>query len=81
MRILTDIFDTHYYEKEYKYSLKSGKSSSIKALYISLFGATNEDHFSAIVSGPDIQGGFIARTFIVLSSDKGKPKSLYETIK
>jgi hypothetical protein len=75
LTILTDIHDTHYYEKEWKYSLKSGKSTLV-APCISLLGATNEEHFGSAVPHSDIGGGFIARTFIVYSAEKGKLNSL-----
>lgn len=71
LTILTDIHDTHYYEKEWKYSLKSG-NATLCAPCISLLGATNEEHFGNAVGNSDISGGFIARTFIVHSTEKGK---------
>jgi len=75
MTILTDIHDTQYHEKDYKYSLKSGKSTLISPC-LSLLGATNEEHFEAAVPARDQNGGFIARTFIIYSREKGKLNSL-----
>jgi len=70
LTILTDLHDTGY-NKEWKYSLKSGKVTLAEPC-ISILGATNEEHFSTAVTNADVTGGFIARTFIVFSSEKGR---------
>lgn len=75
LTILTDIYDTQNHEKEWKYSLKSGKST-LTCPCINLLGATNEEHFGDAVPNSNIGGGFIARTFIIYSHEKGVLNSL-----
>jgi hypothetical protein len=48
----------------------------LKEPCLTLLGATNEEHFDSAVTQHDVKGGFIARTFIVYSHDKGKLNSL-----
>lgn len=75
MTILTDIYDTQNHEKEWKYSLKSGKSTLAHPC-INLLGATNEEHFADAVPNSNIGGGFVARTFIIHSTERGTLNSL-----
>ena len=65
LTILTDLYDTHAYEKEWRNSLKGTGIDVLKAPCITLLGATNEDHFSEAIPSPAVGGGFVARTFIV----------------
>jgi len=76
LTILTDLHDTHAYEDYWKNSLKGTGVDKLKAPCLTLLGATNEEHFSEAVPQNAIGGGFIARTFIIFSSDKGKLNSL-----
>lgn len=76
LTILTDLHDTHSYEKEWKNSLKVSGVDVLKSPCLSLLGATNEDHFQDAVPNNAIGGGFIARTFIVYTNEKGKLNSL-----
>jgi hypothetical protein len=76
LTILTDIHDTHAYEDHWINSLKGTGVDKLKSPCITLLGATNEEHFSDAVPSNAIGGGFIARTFIVLSLEKGKLNSL-----
>jgi hypothetical protein len=76
LTILTDLHDTHAYEDFWVNSLKGTGVDKLRSPCISLLGATNEDHFSEAVPQNAIGGGFIARTFIVFSAEKGKLNSL-----
>lgn len=69
MTILTDLYDTHAHEPEWKNTLKSGKDI-LKNPCITLLGGTNEEHFRSAVAEKDVKGGFIARTLIVLESKR-----------
>ena len=73
---LTDLHDTHAHEDFWVNSLKGTGVDKLKAPCITLLGATNEEHFADAVPSNQIGGGFIARTFIVFSLDKGKLNSL-----
>lgn len=76
LTILTDLHDTHAYEKEWINTLKVSGVDKLKSPCISLLGATNEDHFVDAVPQNAIGGGFIARTFIVYSEERGTLNSL-----
>src|ERR1017187_6123530 len=76
LTILTDIYDTHAYEEFWINSLKSTDVDKLRSPCLTLLGATNEDHFAEAVPNSAVGGGFIARTFIVLSTEKGTPNAL-----
>ena len=78
LTILTDLYDTHSYEKEWINSLKGTGVDKLKAPCLCLLGATNEEHFSEAVPQNAVGGGFIARTFIVFSNQPGMLNSLTE---
>lgn len=65
LTILTDLYDTHANEPEWKNTLKTSGTDTLKNPCLTLLGATNEDHFKAAVPNDAIGGGFIARTLIV----------------
>ena len=78
LTILTDLHDTHAYEKFWTNSLKGTGVDKLKSPCITLLGATNEEHFAEAVPNSAVGGGFIARTFIVFSAEKGPLNSLTE---
>jgi len=78
MTILTDLYDTHFHEDQWKNSLKSTGVEILKAPCLTLLGATNEEHFEEAVPSPAVSGGFVARTFLILGEKKGKPNPLTE---
>ena len=78
LTVLTDLHDTYAYEKFWTNSLKGTGIDKLIKPCITLLGATNEDHFSDAVPLNAIGGGFIARTFIVFSLERGKLNSLTE---
>ena len=78
LTILTDLHDTHAYPEEWINNLKIAGIDKLKAPCIQVLGATNEEHFSDAVPANAIGGGFIARTFIVFSDQRGKLNSLTE---
>lgn len=78
LTILTDLYNTHEYEKEWRNSLKSTGVEKLKAPCITLLGATNEIHFADAVPSNAIGGGFIARTFIVFEDQRGVINPLTE---
>jgi hypothetical protein len=70
LKILTDLYNTHEYEKEYTYSLRNSQTEVLKSPCVTLLGATNEENFSEAVPQVDTKNGFIARTFIAFSDEK-----------
>lgn len=73
--ILTDLYDRHYNEGEWKSLLKM-ESFNLKDPTITMFTATNESHNAEFFSQRDIQGGFYARTFIIHESKRQTINSL-----
>ena len=72
---LTDLYDTHAYETSWKKNLKSGKIE-LKEPCITLLGASNEVLLEDFVRVKDVEGGFLARTFIVHESKRQTNNSL-----
>lgn len=75
LSILTDIYDTHSYPKEWKYNLKSSEAK-LKEPCITWLGATNEEHFEDCIPQVQIRGGFVGRVLIVHSLIPGNINSL-----
>jgi len=67
MVILTELYDRSYNEGEYRSLLKM-ESFKLMNPCVSLLVATNQAHFDDFVAQKDIQGGFVARTFIIAES-------------
>lgn len=78
LKILTDLYNTHEHEEKWENSLKGSGVDTLLKPCINLFGATNDDHFAETIPKSDVKGGFIARTFIVYSAERGKPNSLVD---
>jgi hypothetical protein len=67
MTILTDLYDRHYNEGEWRSLLKM-ETFQLKDPTITMLVATNEAHFEDFVAKKDIQGGFIGRMFVIAES-------------
>lgn len=67
LNVFTDLYSTHENEPEWTNSLKGSGVDILKNPCVSLLAATNEELFSEAVQAKDVQGGFIARTFIIYS--------------
>ena len=67
MVILTELYDRNYNVGKYRSLLKM-ESFDLMDPCISLLVATNQAHFDDFVAQKDIQGGFIARTFVIAES-------------
>jgi len=78
LKVLTDLYNTHEHEEKWENSLKSTGIDTLTKPCINLFGATNDDHFAETIPKSDVKGGFIARTFIVYSMDRGLPNPLVD---
>ena len=70
MTVLTDLYDTHAHEPEWKNTTKTQGTNILKNPCITLLGGTNEDHFKSAIAEKDVRGGFIARTIIVFESKR-----------
>jgi len=76
LSILTDLYNTHEHNKEWKNSLKSSPVESLKNPCITFLAASNEALLENLIKAKDIEGGFIARTMIIHESVKRISNSL-----
>jgi hypothetical protein len=76
LNILTDLYNCHENEEEWVNSLKSTGIDKLLAPCLTILGASNEDLLEDVITQKDVKGGFIARTFIVSTQEKGTPNSL-----
>lgn len=77
--ILTGLQNTHENERGWTKTLRNSEPEFLKAPCLSLLVASNEALFESVVRNKDIEGGFIARTFIVHESRLRKRNSLIYT--
>lgn len=75
LEILTDLYDRNYNEGEWKSLLKM-ESFTVKDPTITMLTATNEAHAEEFFIKKDVQGGYIARTFIIYEKQRNKINSL-----
>jgi hypothetical protein len=75
LTILTDLYDAHYHQK-WKNTLVGREGEVLDRPYLVLLGASNQVHLNEIIKTKDIQGGFIARTFIINATKKNSKNSL-----
>jgi len=73
--ILTDLYDRHYNNGDWKSLLKM-ESFQLKDPTVIMFTATNEAHNEDFFTKRDIQGGFYARTFIIHETKRQNINSL-----
>lgn len=74
---LTDLFSTHENDRKWEKKLKSGPLTLVSPC-LSLLIASNERMLDTQVKPKDIEGGFIARTFIVKENKPSKPNALVD---
>ena len=73
---LTALHNTHEHEESWKKRLRNSPLEELRSPCLSLLIASNEALFESMVKQKDIEGGFIARTFIVHESKRKKMNSL-----
>lgn len=78
LTILTDLYNTHEWRDNWINYTKKDDQEKLVRPCITLFGASNEVHLKEVVPMNAVGGGFIARTFLVLSNTPGKRNSLTE---
>lgn len=62
--ILTDLFDRHYNEGEWRSLLKM-ETFTLKSPVVTMLAGSNDAHTNSFFEQKDIQGGYFARTFII----------------
>ncbi|KKN65783.1 hypothetical protein LCGC14_0478280 [marine sediment metagenome] len=81
LTILMDLYDGHYHQDGWDYTLKGTGKESLKDIAVTLLGAINPPHFKDMVHSKDITGGFIARTIIVEESRRALKNPLIDAPK
>lgn len=76
LTILTDLYNTHEHAKSWKNTLKNSPVEALKSPCITLLGASNVPLFDDLVKGKDMEGGFIARTFVIYEKERRSINSL-----
>jgi hypothetical protein len=76
LTILTALHNTHEHEKEWTKSLKNSPQEVLKEPCLTLLVASNEVLFHSMIKDKDMEGGFIARTFIVYETYRRRINSL-----
>jgi hypothetical protein len=80
LTILTDLYNTHEYDDGLPYinNLKSAGTDTLNNPCLTIFGATNEELFADYICEKDMKGGFLARTFIVMTNERGNANDLLD---
>lgn len=78
LSILTELYNTHEHNGKWRNTLKGSGVEELKNPCIALLGASNETLFEDFIQKKDVEGGFIARTFIVHESKKRLSNDLTE---
>ena len=76
LSILTDLYNTHENDKEWKNSLKGSPVEALRNPCITFLAASNEALLEGLIKDKDIEGGFVARTMIVHESARRLKNSL-----
>jgi len=78
---LTALHNTHEHEESWKKRLRNSPLEELRSPCLSLLVASNAALFESMVKQKDIEGGFIARTFIVYENKRKNINSLIYTEK
>ncbi len=76
LAILTQLYDTHANEPDWKNILKHSGTETLKEPCITLLGASNPSYFNSRVSAVDATGGFLRRLILVVDNSRDKVNSL-----
>lgn len=76
---LTALHNTHEHENGWDKRLKSSPLEQLKSPCLTLLIASNEALFESMIKKKDMEGGFIARTFIIHESKRRAVNSLMYT--
>lgn len=78
LTILTALWNTHEHHKGWTKNLRNSAPETLKEPCITLLAASNEVLFDDLVKSKDVEGGFIARSFIVYESKRRSINPLTE---
>ncbi len=73
--ILTDLFDGDFAD-EWKTLLKGTGTEELKDVYITMLGGSNPSYLKQSITGSDIEGGIIGRSFLVYANERANIEPL-----
>jgi hypothetical protein len=76
LSILTDLYNTHEHQDGWKNTLKGSPVEALKNPCITFLAASNEALLENVVMAKDMEGGFVARTFIIHEKKRRRINSL-----
>lgn len=76
--VMTELYNTYEHEPSWKKTLAGSAPIELKNPCINFLAASNEALFESAIQHKDIEGGFLARTFIVHESKRRGTNSLVE---
>ena len=79
LSILTDIFDGDF-SNDWKTLLKGSDVEELKDVYPVILGGSNPAYLKEAITGADIEGGFVGRSFMVYGSKRQKINALVADI-
>ena len=80
MKILTDLYDRHYNEGDWKQLLKM-EQFTLKDPMLTMLTATNEPMMKGMIGESETKGGFFARTFVVYENQEQAVNALVRPLK
>jgi hypothetical protein len=79
LSILTDIYDGDF-SNDWKTLLKGSDIEELKDVYPVILGGSNPAYLKEAITGADIEGGFVGRSFMVYGSQRQKINALVADI-
>jgi hypothetical protein len=76
--ILTDLYDTHYHEREWKNTLKGTGVERLEGPCLTMLGASNQALFKEAVPPSSYSGGFIGRTLLIVEERRHTKNALID---
>lgn len=80
LTIMTDLYDRHYNAGDWGSLLKMEEFSLVNPT-VTMFGGINDAHAESLFSNKDLQGGFLARTFVIYEKNEQTINSLAKRMK
>lgn len=80
IKILTDLYDGHY-NPSWSTTLSTQSKRVLRDMHVTLLGASNEENLRGLMTKSAVEGGFVARTFIVFEEKKRTINALTQPIK
>lgn len=77
MSIMTDLYDSQYHDK-WKNRLKGTGLESLEHPTLTWLGASNPELLKSVITGKEIHGGFVGRTFLIGADRRNTTNALVD---